>query len=142
MRRGIAHPHNSGHWRARRRGLAAPWRTEREHAQRVGEGDTMVINTTLTLQSSTLRDKSEDRLGSGVPWDDGSTFPPGAHRPSRNPPSFVVACQGGKPARPLNSFFSFICFCVECLHSLSVMVSRSLSFLFFLLVHRYLSEKC
>ncbi len=76
MQRGIAHPHNSGHWRARRRGLAAPQRTEREHAQRVGEGDTVVIITTLTLHLSTSWDKPEDRLGSGAPRDDGSTFPP------------------------------------------------------------------
>ena len=80
MRQGIARPHNSGHWCACRRGLVAPRRTEREHAQPAGEGGTVVIITTLTSQLSTLWDISEDHLGSGAPRDDGNTFPPGAHR--------------------------------------------------------------
>ena len=62
-----------------------PRRTEREHTQRVGEGDTVVIITTLTSQLSTSWDKSKDRLGSGAPRDDGSKFPPGAHWQSHDP---------------------------------------------------------
>ena len=82
----------------------------------------------------------------GPPWQRGAPgrwqhIPPPARISNRVIPSVLDAHQGGKPARPLNSFFSFICFCVECLRSLCEMVSSSLSFLFSFLVHRYLSEQ-
>ena len=107
-------------------------RTEREHAQRVGKGDTVVIIVTLTLSSSTTWDKSEDCIGSGAPRDNSNTFPPRrASAIVRSPPSLLHA-KGAWPARPLNSFFRLFVFVLSaCV--VSMMASNSLTFLSFFL---------
>jgi hypothetical protein len=75
MQQGIAHPPNSGHCCAHRWGLVALRRTEKKHAQRVGEGDAVPIITTPVLPSSMMWDRSEDCLGGR-----GGAFGPAAPR--------------------------------------------------------------